>query len=71
MLRLCFQGVTTSGFKEEPLPDDGDDEAPQEDHVVQLRCVLEIMNTGAKLLSLPIGEAHGDAQHICESYSEP
>jgi len=47
---LCFrfQGVTTSGFKEEPLPDDGDDEAPQEDHVVQLRCVLEIMNTGAR-----------------------
>jgi len=43
-----LQGVTTSGFKEEPLPDDGDDEAPQEDHVVQLRCVLEIMNTGAR-----------------------
>ena len=56
---LRFQGVTTSGFKEELLPDDGDDEAPQEDHVVQLRCVLEIMNTGARCCSCRYA-GHGD-----------
>ena len=47
--RACCIGaqiVHASGFKEE-LPDEGDEEAPPEDHVVQLRCVLEIMNTGA------------------------
>ena len=40
---------TEGGFKAaEEAQDEGDEEAPPEDHVVQLRCVLEIINTGKR-----------------------
>ena len=57
---LSEDDVKTEGaFKAEDLQDEADEEAPPEDHVVQLRCVLEIINTGEQCLAWLMSQTSG------------